>query len=257
MLRANDSQEQDLAQSLAPGGGAFPSFFNTSPPSTQAPGSSGGPGWSPGGSSGASAPAAQAPLQNAAQPANPFLSWIQQNPQMAARLAAAGIPVASLTGQSGPGSVQGLGLEQTPINALGMSNIFDILASNGQIPQQQLNQQISQSNRAGQGVQQGVTANAARLGNQNSGLVQALLAASGQATAGREAGLRAGFANDAETRRRQDIVNMLLPYFGIQLDEDALRSNQYNADRNRSDQRNAAKLSAGVDIGKSIIDAFL
>ena len=126
----------------------------------------------------------------------------------------------------------------------GFDEIFKILQGQGQIPKQQLNQQITQSNRAGQGVQQGIQGEAARRGLQNSGLFQALQAASGQATAGREANLRAGFSTDAANRQRQDLISLLLPLFNAQLDERAIREGVQQSNQARRQGRDAADQSA-------------
>ena len=76
---------------------------------------------------------------------------------MPATPASTGVP-----GQPGRAVVPSPGRFGANMNDMGLNQIMQILLSQGQIAPQQLNQQISQSNRAGQGVQQGIQTRAAQ-----------------------------------------------------------------------------------------------
>jgi hypothetical protein len=177
-------------------------------------------------------------------------------PQQIAQMGALGLDVAAFMQAFGGGGGGATGLQNNPVNQLGMQQIMQILASGGRVPPEQLNRDITASERGGQASVQAIDAEMARRGLQGSGLGQALRAATQSRTADRTAEIRAADTAAAQQRQRDDLMRLFLPLLNIQLDEQALISGQYNADRARSDQRDASELAAIASLSDSILEAY-
>jgi len=127
-----------------------------------------------------------------------------------------------------------------------LSNLYENLRNRG-IDQGAINRQTSQINRQTQGGQRTTNAGFAQRGIQNSGLNDALQAAIGASGRGQVAGVEVAERSAAQDRDRQNI-GQFLQLLGLRQDELALATGQFNSNRQRDDNQDAAVIAAIASI---------
>ena len=115
-------------------------------------------------------------------------------------------------------------------------NLMDILMSGGATDPRLMNQQVAGIDRGTQGAQMTARGNLAAGGLQGSRLGEALQAAIGQAGEERQAGLQADEAQRMEQRKRDDLALFLQVYLQPMLEQYAIKTGQYQANKDRSSQ---------------------
>jgi len=128
----------------------------------------------------------------------------------------------------------------------------EILFGRGETDPRAMNRQINQIYRGTESLQGAAKANLAGRNLQNSGLGAALDAALGQSGMNQVADLRSREAQIAEQRKRDDLLLFLQMVMGPGIDMSALGLGQYNQNANRSQQREAAGISALAQILSSL-----
>jgi len=173
-----------------PGWGNDPRFANM-PQNSGFPG-----GWGGGGNGGNNWNPVDPAQQAATDPFNPMgVPLAKKSGQLSNPLQSTVLP--QLTGAAGPGLDQGL---QTLLQILGMQ---------GQTDPKMFNKQLADISRTGQGQQDALQGQLARLGLGSSGAGQAVGGALRGATASRRSGAIAQEDAKAEQQKRQDLQQLL------------------------------------------------
>jgi hypothetical protein len=155
----------------------------------------------------------------------------------------------------GGGEQPQVGLPNDPLTQQLITNLNEILASQGQTDREALNRDIATQQARTQGTVDSIQGALARAGLQGSGAGQAVSAAAEVGGLNTIAQIEAEERRLADQRMRNDI-GLAIAFEQLIRDFQALQTGQFNQQQARSDQIDAAQLGALAQLGSAIASIF-